>query len=87
MEITAETLGLDSFMTVIPKGRQGDLPRMAHVRKEKQILHCELCRKRLQSEGEPVEHGKMKICKACYKDLNWFKSKSGRGCLKNEAIL
>jgi len=61
---------------------------MARARKEKQILHCDLCGKHLHpEEGEPVEHGKMKICRACYVDLNWFKSKCERGCLRNEAIL
>ena len=61
---------------------------MARAHKEKRILYCELCGKHLHlEEGEPVEHGRMKICKACYVDLNWFKSKSVCGCLRNEAIL
>jgi transposase-like protein len=81
-----ETLGLAGFIEAIPQGRSVDLAGLAGVRKEKQILYCELCGKRLQpEEGEPVEHGKIKICKACYIDLNWFKSKSGRECLKTEA--
>ncbi len=61
---------------------------MACARKEKQVLNCELCGRPLHpEEGEPVEHGKMKICKACYIDLNWFKSKYARGCVRNEVTL
>ena len=61
---------------------------MARAPKEKQILYCELCGRPLRpEEGEPVDHGKMKICKACYIDLNWFKSKCARGSLRNEVVL
>ena len=72
---------------MFPQSRSGDLVRMARSQKKKQILHCELCGKALHpEEGEPIEHGKMKICKACYIDLNWFKAKRVRRRVRTEVV-
>jgi transposase-like protein len=72
---------------MFPQSRSGDLVRMARSQKKKQILHCELCGKPLHpEEGEPIEHGKMKICKACYIDLNWFKPKCVRRRVRTEVV-
>lgn len=73
MEITGKVRRL---LETIPQSRPGDLARMARAREKKHVLYCELCGRPLDPKrGEPIEHGKMRVCKACYIDLNWLKSK------------
>jgi hypothetical protein len=53
---------------------------MARARKKKKSLCYELCGRPLSAKGwESVELGKIKIFKACYVDLNWFKPKGAGG--------